>query len=143
MGHYNQVTNMDAFIIYKDAVDEPLNLNYIILKEMADVRNHSSQALPFGTHLTKVFNHFRVKVSGQQNQYISKGFSITMIKRGISVSSIEGEDEGVEASSHQRMEVEEDLEVPPPEEIYVDPKVQNLQLQWQGDETMHEEHQIH
>ena len=36
-GHYNQVTNMDVFIIYKAAMDELLNLNYIILKEMADV----------------------------------------------------------------------------------------------------------
>ena len=68
MGHYNQVTNMDAFIIYKAAIDEPLNLNYIILKEMADVKNHSSQALSFGALLTKVFNNFRVKVSGQRNQ---------------------------------------------------------------------------
>ena len=44
-GHYNQVTNMDAFIIYKATMDEPLNLNYIKLNEMDDVRNHSSRAL--------------------------------------------------------------------------------------------------
>ena len=78
--HQNQVTTMDAFIIYKATMDEPLNLNYIILKEMADVRNHSSRALPSGALLTTVFNHFRVKFSGQRNQYISKGFSITTIK---------------------------------------------------------------
>ena len=41
-GLYNQVTNMDALIIYEVAVDKPLNLNYIILKEMTDVRNHSN-----------------------------------------------------------------------------------------------------
>ena len=43
-GHYNQVTNMDAFIIYRVTIDEPMNLNYIILKKMVDIRNHSSQA---------------------------------------------------------------------------------------------------
>ena len=31
-GHYNQVTTMDSFIIYRVAIEEPLNLNYIILK---------------------------------------------------------------------------------------------------------------
>ena len=57
-GHFNQVTTMDAFIIYKAAIDEPLNLNYIILKEMADVRNHNTRALLYGALLTKVFKHF-------------------------------------------------------------------------------------
>ena len=65
--HYNQVTTMDAFIIYRVSIYEPLNFNYIILKEMANVSNHSSQALPCGALLTKVFNHFRVKFSGQWN----------------------------------------------------------------------------
>ena len=100
---------MDAFIIYKAAMNKLLNLNYIILKEMADVRNHNSQALPFGALLTKVFNHFRVKLSGQRNQYISKGFSITTIKRGISIDSTEDEgeeDEGDEGTSRHAMEVE-------------------------------------
>ncbi|GFZ01084.1 hypothetical protein Acr_14g0007190 [Actinidia rufa] len=52
-GHFNQVTTLDAFIIYKAAIDEPLNLNYIILKEMADVRNHNTRAFPYGALLTK------------------------------------------------------------------------------------------
>ncbi|PSS08295.1 Pentatricopeptide repeat-containing protein [Actinidia chinensis var. chinensis] len=60
--HYNQVTKM-AFIIYKAAMDEPLNLNYIIFKEMANVKNHSNRVFPCGALLTKVFNHFRVKLS--------------------------------------------------------------------------------
>ena len=60
--HYNQVTNMDAFIIYKAAMEEPLNLNYIILKEIADVRNHNSRCFPFGSLLTEVFNHFNVNI---------------------------------------------------------------------------------
>ena len=78
---------MNAFIIYNSAIDEPLNLNYIILKEMADVGNHSSWALPYGAFLTKVFKHFRVKFSRQLNEYIDKDFSITKIKKGISIYS--------------------------------------------------------
>ena len=57
-GHYDQVTTMDAFIIYKAAMEESLNLNYIILKEMADVRNHNTRSLPFGAFLSRVFLHF-------------------------------------------------------------------------------------
>ena len=41
------------------------------------------------------------------------------------------------------MEVEEDLEVPPPEETNMDPSTQIPQLQWQGDETMQEEYPMH
>ena len=53
-----------------------------------------------------------------------------MIKRSISVDSTEGEDEGVEASSRQNIEVEENLEIPPPqaEETHED---QIFQLQFQ------------
>ena len=54
-GHYNQVTNMDAFIICKAAIEEPLNLNYIILKEMTEVRNHNTRALPFGVFSLRFF----------------------------------------------------------------------------------------
>ena len=89
--HHNQVTTMDAFIIYKAAIDEPLNLNYIILKEMADVRNHNTWAFPYGALLTKVFNHFGVKLGGQRNQGLSKGFSLNTIKKGIDFDSSEEE----------------------------------------------------
>ena len=79
--------------------------------------NHNSRTLPYGALLTKVFSHFRVKVSEQRNQYISKGFSITTIKKGISIDSTEeeheDEEEGQEESS-QHMEVDGNFEVPPP-----------------------------
>ncbi|GFY99142.1 hypothetical protein Acr_13g0005430 [Actinidia rufa] len=65
-GHYNQVTTIDAFIICKAMIGEPLNLNYVILKEMAD-----------------------------RNQYKDKGFSITTIKRGISIDSTENREHPV------------------------------------------------
>ncbi|GFZ09938.1 hypothetical protein Acr_21g0005370 [Actinidia rufa] len=117
---------MDAFIIYMAAMDEPLNLNYIILKEMDKVRNHSNRTLLFGALLTTVLNHFKVKLSGQQNQYISKGFSITTIKRGISVDNTEDEDEEDEGASRRAMEVEETIDSPP-------------SIQWRDEEIMHEE----
>ena len=73
-GHYNQVTTMDNFIIYRAAIVESLNLNYMILKEIEDVRNHSSRALPFGALLIKIFKHFRLKFGRQLNQYIDGDF---------------------------------------------------------------------
>ncbi|GFY93171.1 hypothetical protein Acr_08g0015670 [Actinidia rufa] len=111
--NYNQVTNIDAFIIYKAAMEEPLNLNYTILKEMADVRNHS----------------------------LSKGFSMNTIKKGVSFSSSEEERDEVERDEgigHQHMEVE-DLEIPP----HVDPNFEIPQLPWRDDNTVHEEEPIH
>ena len=59
------------------------------------------------------------------------GFSITTIKRGISVNTIDGEDEGVEASSCQNVEVEGNFEIPPPhiEEVHEDTNTQIFQLQ--------------
>ena len=95
-------------------LDEPLNLNYIILKEMTDVRNHSSQALPYGALLTKVFNHFSVKFSRELNEYIDKGFFMHMIKRSISINSTEGEEEGQKESSHHAMETKRYFEEVPP-----------------------------
>ena len=102
-GHYNQVTTIDNFIIYRSAIEAPLNLNYIILKEMANVRNHKNRALPFDALLTKIFTHFRVKFSNQYNQFIDEGFSKHMIKRGISIDTSEEEEqeeEGEEESCH-------------------------------------------
>ena len=88
---------MDAFIIYKVAMEEPLNLNSIILKEMANVRNHNTQALSFCALLTKIFKHFHVSVRDQRNQGLDKGFSLNTIKKGKKFSSSEEkmEDEDV------------------------------------------------
>ena len=43
------------------------------------------------------------------------------------------------------MEVEGNLEVPPPhtEETHEELSAQNLQFQWKNEETMHEEHLMH
>ena len=87
---------MDSFIIYRVAIEEPLNLNYIILKEMVDMRSHSSRALPFGALLTKIFKYFRVMFINQINEYNDGGFLKHMIKRGINVDSTEKEDEDEE-----------------------------------------------
>ena len=83
---------------------------------MADVRNHKSRALPFGTLLTKIFKYFRVKFSRQINQYIDGGLSKQTINRGISVNSTKEEEEekGEEESNHHDMEVDGNFEDPPP-----------------------------
>lgn len=100
---------------------------------MAEVRNHSSQALPYGALLTKVFNHFSVKFSRELNEYIDKGFFMHMIKRSISINSTEGEKEGQEESNHHAMETKGYFEEVPPQikEIHEDLSAQDFQLQWQ------------
>ena len=74
------MTNIDAFIIYKAVLGEPLNLNYILLKEMADVKNHT-RALPFGALLTRIFLHFNVNIDDQLSTKIDKGFSMSTINK--------------------------------------------------------------
>ena len=73
--HYNQVATMDHFIIHRRTIRQPLNLNCLILKEMDDVRNHKSRALPYGALLTKDFELFRVKFRNQHDQHIDGGFT--------------------------------------------------------------------
>ena len=97
---------MDNFIIYRVVIEESINLNYIILKEMTDVRTHNSRDLPFGALLTTIFKHFRVKFSNQINQHIDGGFSKETINRGIRMDYSEKEEEVEEESSHHDMEVE-------------------------------------
>ncbi|GFZ18474.1 hypothetical protein Acr_27g0002130 [Actinidia rufa] len=92
-GHYNQVSTMDNFIIYRSATNDPLNLNYIILREMAYIRNHKKRSLPYGALLTKVFEHFGVSFRNQHDQHIDEGFSNYTISRGISVDSTDKEDD--------------------------------------------------
>ncbi|GFY95441.1 hypothetical protein Acr_10g0008260 [Actinidia rufa] len=58
---------------------------------MADVRNHHTRAFPYGALLTKIFNHSGVNLRGQQNQGLSKRFSLNTIKKGIDFDSSEEE----------------------------------------------------
>ncbi|GFZ02654.1 hypothetical protein Acr_15g0012620 [Actinidia rufa] len=91
-GHHNQVSTMENFIIYRSAIEDPLNLNYIILREMAYVRTHKNRSLPYGALLTKIFEHFEVNLRNQSIQTIDEGFSSYMISRGITVDSTDEED---------------------------------------------------
>ena len=107
---------------------------------MGDVRNHNTRAFPFGALLTKVFNHFDVNVRGQINQGIRKFFSMNTIKKGISFSEEEREenvrDDGI---SRQCMEEDEILEVLP----HVDPNFELPQLQWRDKENIYAKEPIH
>ncbi|GFZ11218.1 hypothetical protein Acr_22g0006160 [Actinidia rufa] len=78
---------------YRSATNDPLNLNYIILREMAYIRNHKKRSLPYGALLTKVFEHFGVSFRNQHDQHIDEGFSNYTISRGISVDSTDKEDD--------------------------------------------------
>ena len=98
---------MDAFIIYKASLEEPLNLNYIILKEMADVRNHNTRALPFGALLTQIFLHFHINIDSQPSQGLDKGFSMNTIKKGknLGLDEKDREEEMIDGGAHD-MDVE-------------------------------------
>ncbi|GFY98755.1 hypothetical protein Acr_13g0001560 [Actinidia rufa] len=138
-GHYGQVTNMDAFIIYKATMEEPLNLNYIILKEMADVRNHNTRSLPFGAFLTRIFLHFGISLDNQPSQGLAKGFSKNTVKKGKSLGFDEGEGED-KGGNEGNNDMEIDLTIVPFEGIPEDPHVQE---QEQGERSDDEHDGIH
>ncbi|XP_057488693.1 uncharacterized protein LOC130774654 [Actinidia eriantha] len=138
-GHYGQVTNMDAFIIYKAAMEEPLNLNYIILKEMADVRNHNTRSLPFGAFLTRIFLHFGISLDNQPSQGLPQGFSKNTVKKGKSLGFDEGEGED-KGGNEGNNDMEIDLTIVPFEGIPEDPHVQE---QEQGERSDDEHDGIH
>ena len=83
---------MDSFVIHKSPIKQPLYLNYLILQEMADVRNHKNWSLPYATLLTKNFEHFRVSFRDQYDQHIDEGFTTYMISRGITIDSSDNEE---------------------------------------------------
>ncbi|GFZ18502.1 hypothetical protein Acr_27g0002410 [Actinidia rufa] len=74
-------------------MEKPLNLNYIILKEMVDVRNHNIRAQPFHALLTRIFLHFHVSLDSQPSQGLGKGFSMNTIKKGKNLGLTEDERE--------------------------------------------------
>ena len=110
---------MEAIIIYKAALDEPLNLNYITLQEMADVRNHSTRFLPFGAFLTRIFLHFEINLDSQPSQSLVKGFFKDTIKKGKSLGF--GEEQGGNEGTH---DMKIDLTIVPYEGVQGDPNVQ-------------------
>ena len=83
----NKPSQLDRFahkVMLNDeisAIVQPLNLNYLILKEMADVKNQKSRALPFGAPLNMFFDHIRVNFRNQHNQHIDGNFLIPQIMR--------------------------------------------------------------
>ncbi|GFY97736.1 hypothetical protein Acr_12g0002770 [Actinidia rufa] len=103
--------------LVRSAIEDPLNLNYIILREMAYVRTHKNRSLPYGALLTKIFEHFEVNLRNQSIQTIDEGFSSYMISRGITVDSTDEEDDlemPSQAMGDVHMEdVSLDTEIPP------------------------------
>ena len=90
-------------------MEEPLTLSYILLKEMANVKNRNTRALPFGAFLTRIFIHFNVNLSNQPSTKIDKGFSMSTIKKGKNL----GIDEGEREEERMDMEVEGSLAIVP------------------------------
>ena len=129
-GHYGQVSTMDNFVIYRSATMDPLNLNYIILREMAYIRNHKNRSLPYGALLTKIFEYFGVSLRNQTIQNIDEGFSSYIISRGITVDST-NKDDGLEIPSQTLGDLNME-DVPLDENIPPSPQPQKGQSSQEG-----------
>lgn len=91
-GHFEAVSPMQCFILYCYKTQKPLDLNYIILKEMANAAFSKYKSLPFGSILTKVFKHFKVPFT-EVGEYISKPFdSFTTTRSGFGKVETDKED---------------------------------------------------
>ena len=55
-GHHDEVTYMDAFLIFHILQGRPINLAHIILSYMIDALSHMAKSLPFGTFLCHIFS---------------------------------------------------------------------------------------
>ncbi|GFY80649.1 hypothetical protein Acr_01g0004580 [Actinidia rufa] len=140
-GHYNQVTNIDAFIIYKTAMEEPLNLNYVILKEMANMRNHNTRSLPFGALLTRNFLHFHITLDDQPSQNLVKGFSMDIVKKGKNLG-MSKEERGKNRGNEGTHNMDIDLAIVPFKEVQGDPNIQE-QEQYEASDEEHVDEDIH
>ena len=70
-GHIDYVTVKDAFILWYFEEKRQIDVNYIILNEMAEIATTSNRGLSFGALLTKIFTHFRVDLRNEETQNLA------------------------------------------------------------------------
>ena len=70
-GHIDSVTIKDAFILWCFEAKCLIDVNFIILNEMAGFATTSNRGLSFGALLTKIFHHFRVDVKNEETQNLA------------------------------------------------------------------------
>ena len=60
-GHRNEVSYLEAFLVYSIIVAQCLNIVYIIMNHMASCCESKTRILPYGRIMTKVFNAFGIE----------------------------------------------------------------------------------
>lgn len=78
-GHYNEITRLQSYVLYKIITHGSLSLPYIMMREMAAVGFSTKRSLPFGGYLTKIFTAFGVSFEGE---------TVSRLKNPINKSSI-------------------------------------------------------
>ena len=70
-GHIDAVTVKDAFILWCFEEKRQIDVNFIILNEMAEIATTGNRGLAFGGLLTKIFTHFRVDLRNEDTQNLA------------------------------------------------------------------------
>ena len=60
-GHKNEVSYLEAFLIYSIIVGRLLNIGYIIMNHIATCCERKTRILPYGRIMTKVFKAFGIE----------------------------------------------------------------------------------
>ena len=60
-GHRNEVSYLEAFLVYSIIVGRHLNIGYIIMNHMVACCESKTHILPYGCIMTKVFNSFGIE----------------------------------------------------------------------------------
>ena len=60
-GHRNEVSYLEAFLVYSIIVSRCLNIGYIIMNHMVACCESKTRILPYGCIMTKVFKEFGIE----------------------------------------------------------------------------------
>ena len=81
-GHFDAVTIKDAFLLYCFEITFQIDVNYIILNEMADASVVKKRCLPYGALLTKVFIQAHVDFNNEDCHALTSPITDYYIGRG-------------------------------------------------------------
>lgn len=64
-GHRDDVSSLEVFVVDSMLVGRRFNLGYMLIRHMADSRDHKTAFLPYGMILTEIFKHFKVPMDDE------------------------------------------------------------------------------
>ena len=78
-GHYDEVTFMDLCLIDCMIRGRPINLSYIIIRNLIMTHDQKQKSIPYGQCLTTIFEHFEILLIGTDRTPYSKLMEINNI----------------------------------------------------------------